>query len=69
MKLKQGQNVFHVIVNANSIVQILIQIINGITKLVNVNVKFIVHAKKIIIGILSTYVYENNKYLKIIADT
>ena len=53
MKLKQGQNVFHVIVNANSIVQLLIQIINGITKLVNVNVKFIVHAKKIIIGILA----------------
>ena len=51
--MKQGQNVFHVIVNANSIVQILIQIINGIRKLVNVNVKYIVHAKKIIIGILT----------------
>ena len=26
---------------------------NGITKLVNVNVKFTVHAKKIIVGILA----------------
>ena len=48
MELKQQQNIFHVIVNANSI-----QIKNGITKLVNVNVKINVHAKKIIAGILA----------------
>ena len=36
------------IVNANSIVQHVIQIKNGIMKHVNVNVKIIVHTKKII---------------------
>ena len=41
------------IVNVNSIVQLAIQIKNGITELVNVNVKFIVYAKKIIAGILA----------------
>ena len=41
------------IVNANSIVQHVIQIKNGIIKHVNVNVKIIVHAKKIIVGILA----------------
>ena len=39
--------------NANSIVQIAIDIKNGITKHVNVNVKIIVHSKKIIAGILA----------------
>ena len=39
-------------VSANSIVQFAIQIKNGLTKLVNVNLKVIVHAKKIIVGIL-----------------
>ena len=43
---------FHVIENANSIVQLAIQIKNEITKLVNVNVKIIVHTNKIIVGIL-----------------
>ena len=52
MKLKQRQNIFHVIVNANSIVQHVIQIKNGIIKHVNVNVKTIVSPKKIIAGIL-----------------
>ena len=39
MKLEQWQNIFHVIVNANVIVQLAIQIKNGITKLANKNVK------------------------------
>ena len=41
------------IVNANSIVQYVIQIKNEITKHVNVHVKVIVSAKKIIVGILA----------------
>ena len=55
MKLKQLLNIFHVIVNANSIVQIAIQIKNEtkITKLANVDVKIIIRAKKIIVGILA----------------
>ena len=44
---------FHVIVNANSIVQHVIQIKIGIIKLVNMNVKTVVITKKIIIVILS----------------
>ena len=68
MKLKQWQNVFHVIVNPNSIVQYVIQIKNGIIRHVSVNVKIILHAKKIIVEIL-TYISGNSKYLKSIADT
>ena len=49
MKLKQWQNKFHVIVNADSIVQYVIQIENGIIKHVNVNVKIIICVKKIIV--------------------
>ena len=41
------------IVNANSIVQYVIQIKNEIIKHVNVNIKIIVGAKKIIVGILA----------------
>ena len=41
------------IVNANSIVQYETEIKNGIIKHVNVNVKIIVSAKKIIVGIVS----------------
>ena len=52
MKLKQWQKIFHVIVNANSMVQHIIQIKNGIIKHVNVSIKIIVSAKKIIVGIL-----------------
>ena len=37
--LKQWQNIFHVIVNANSIAKHVIQIKNGIMKHVKVNVK------------------------------
>ena len=47
-KLKQGQNIFYVIVNANSVVQHVSQNKNGIIKHVNLNVKIIVSAKKII---------------------
>ena len=53
----------HVIVNANSIVQNIIKIKYGIIKHVNVNVKIIVHAKKIIVGIL-VHVFENSRYLQ-----
>ena len=53
MNLNQWQNIFHLIVNANSIVQYVIQIKNGITKHGNVNVKIIASAKNIIIGILA----------------
>ena len=41
------------IANANSIVQLAFQIKNGIMKHVHVSVKVIVHARKIIVGILS----------------
>ena len=53
MKLKQRQNIFYVIANANSIVQLAIQIKNGIMKHVNVSVKIVVHVKKITVGILA----------------
>ena len=46
-------NIFHVIVNANSIVRHIIKIKNGIIKYVNVNVKIIISAKKIIVEILA----------------
>ena len=49
MNLKQWQNTFHVIVNANSIVQHVIQNKNGIINYVNVNVKIIISAKKLIV--------------------
>ena len=47
------QQRFRVIVNANSIVQHKIQIRNGIIKHANVNVKVIISAKRIIVGILA----------------
>ena len=50
---KQWQNIFHVIVNANLIIQLAHQIKNGIKKLVNVNVRIAVHAKKILVGIVA----------------
>ena len=52
MKLKQWQNIFYVILNANPLVQHVNQIRNGIMKHVNVNVKIIVNAQKIV-GILA----------------
>ena len=53
MKLKQQENIFHVMVKANSIVQHVIQIKNGIIKHVNMNVKISASAKKIIVGMLT----------------
>ena len=53
MKLKQWQNIFSVIVNANWSIQNVIQNKNGMIKHVNVNVKIIVSAKTIIAGILA----------------
>ena len=53
MKLKQWQNIFSVIVNANWSIQNVIQNKNGMIKHVNVNVKMIVNAKTIIAGILA----------------
>ena len=40
-------------VNANSIVQYVIQIKNGLIKRINVNVKVILRAKEIIVGIVA----------------
>ena len=48
--------IFHVIVNANLIAQHIIQTKNGMILYVNVTVKSIVCAKKIIVGILA-YVF------------
>ena len=56
MKPNQKQNIFNGIANANSIVQYVIQIKNGIRTHVNVNVKIIVSVKTIIVGILA-YVF------------
>ena len=53
MKLKQLQNIFHVILNENLIEQHEIQNKNGITKHVNGNVKMIISVKKIISGMLA----------------
>ena len=52
-KLKQLQNIFHVILNRNSTVQHVIRIRITIIKHVNVNLKIIVGARKIIVGILA----------------
>ena len=56
MKLKQLQNIFHVNVNAISIIShitICNSKQNGIINYVNANGKIIVSAKKIIVGILA----------------
>ena len=53
MKLKQWQNIFHVIANTNLIVQHVIKIKNGRIKHVNMNEKIIIITKKIIVGILA----------------
>ena len=68
MKLKQWQNIFHVVINPNSIVQHVVQIKNGIIKHANVNVKIIVSAKKYYSWNPSTCICESSKYLKIISD-
>ena len=78
MKLKQWKNIFHMIVKASSIIQQSVHIKNGIIKHVNVNVKIIAKVelskkcqimKKDYSWNISTYVCENSKYLKSIADT
>ena len=53
MKLKQWQNIFHMLLNTNSIVQHVIQIKNKVMKHASVNVKIIISAKKVIAGILA----------------
>ena len=53
MKLKQWPNIFDAIVNANSMVKLVIQIKNGTIKHVSVNVNIITSAKKIIVRILA----------------
>ena len=53
MKLKQWHNIFHVTVNANSIIQHVIQNEKRMAKHVNVSVKTIVSAEKTIVGILA----------------
>ena len=53
MKLNQRQNIFHVIVNANLMVQHVTRIKNGIIKHVNVNVKIVVHAENLFVRITS----------------
>ena len=53
IKMKLWQNILHMIVNLNSIVQYVIQIKSGIIKHVSVNVKIIIGAKKGIVGILA----------------
>ena len=57
------------IVNANSIVQQVIQIKNGIMKGVSVNVKNYRTCKEDYSWDPNTYIYENNRHLKSIADT
>ena len=53
MKLKKWQNISHVTVNANAIVQHVIQIKNGVIKHVHVKVKIIINAEEIIVGFLA----------------
>ena len=53
MKLKQWRNIFHMLLNTNSIVQHVIQIKNKVMKHASVNVKIIISAKKVIAGILA----------------
>ena len=67
---KAMTEIFNVIVNANSIVQHVIQLKNGMIIHVNLNVKIIVHAENVIVGILvHVCICENSKCLKSIADT
>ena len=53
MKSKHWQNILHAIVNANSMVQHVIQMKNRIIINVNLSIKSIVHSKKIVLGILA----------------
>ena len=53
MKMKLWKKGFHLILNASSIKQHIVQNKNGIIKHINVNLKVIVNATKIIVGILA----------------
>ena len=53
MELEQWQNIFHVVVYASSVLQHVIKNKDGIMKHANLNVKIIVSAKKIRVGILA----------------
>ena len=53
MKLEHWENMFHMIVNAYSIVQHAVQTKNGMMINVNFSLKSVAHAKKIVVGILS----------------
>ena len=71
MKLKQCHNIFHAIVNTNSMynwVQIknVVQIKNEITKHVSVKVKIIVCAKEITVGVLAHVFVRIASILKIL---
>ena len=50
---KKWQNKFHAIANANSILELAIQIKKGIIDYVNVSVKILVNAENVIVGILA----------------
>ena len=68
MKLKQWENIFQMIENVSSIVQFAIQIKNRIMKHVNVSVKIMVYAKKIVVGILADEFVRIASIYKSIAD-
>ena len=68
MKLKHWENIFQMIENVSSIVQFAIQIKNRIMKHVNVSVKIMVYAKKIVVGILADEFVRIASIYKIIAD-
>ena len=53
MMQKNWDNIFYVILNANLIVQYVIQIKIGKIRHVNMRVKIIVYAKKIVAGIIT----------------
>ena len=65
IKLKQWQNIYHVIVNANSIIKHIIQIKKGIIRHVNVcECKNYHKFKTDYSWNPNKCIYENNKYLK-----
>ena len=69
MKLKQLQSIFHVIVNLNSVVQLVFQIKSGITKNVNVNAKIFISVKKDYNWNSSSCIWENSNNLNNATDT
>ena len=69
MKLKQWQNIFHVIVNASCIVQHVIQNKKQNNKTCQCEYKNLHKCEKEFSWNPSTYFFENSKYLKSVADT